>query len=53
MGTIGAFIFLIVGSFVGTLIGGLLGDPGAGGVMGALIVGFTCVIYYLDKPSNK
>lgn len=52
MGTIGALIFLIVGAFAGMLVGGWLGDPGAGGVTGALIVGFTCVIYYLDKPSK-
>lgn len=50
MGTIGALIFLVLAAFVGMLIGALWDAPLLGGIMLVLIVGFVCVIYYLDKP---
>ena len=47
MGTVGTFALLVFAAFVGIGVGELLGDV----LLGA-IVGFTCVIYHLDKPKK-
>lgn len=53
MGTVGTFALLVFAAFVGIGVGELLGDVLLGAILLVLIVGFTCVIYHLDKPKNN
>ena len=52
MGTAGTFALLVFAAFVGIGVGELLGDVLLGTILLVLIVGFTCVIYHLDKPKK-
>ena len=52
MGTVATFALLVLAAFIGLGIGELLGNVLLGAILLVLIVGFTCVIYHLNKPKK-
>lgn len=52
MGTIATFALLVFAAFVGLGVGQFLGDVLLGAILLVLIVGFTCIIYHLDKSKK-
>ncbi len=52
MGTVGALILLVIAAAAGLFLGAAFGDMLLGAILLVLIAGFTCVIYYLDKPGK-